>query len=350
MSYEDRWQGLVLAGVHRWNRDSFEELLPRPLMQVAHSPLISYTLHWFYTGGVRQVTICANSVSGTMRRLLADGSQLGMALGYYEDRMPRGPAGCVRDAGGPGEAGALVVAEGTMIPRIDLPALLECHQRTGAALTVVVETDASGALLIPAGIYVFERRVLGHIRETGYQDIKEVLIPRLHDLGEKVVTYAASPSLRVTDAETYLQANDWALERIARRGDPIVGYRRSGEALIHVSASVAGDGRLIGPVLVGPRTRVGPRATLVGPTTLGADCVLEEGAVVCRSVLWDHGRVGRGGFIDRCVIAGGAELEDGVRLYRTAYAPARGSGGPTAPRTSLSAAGAPERAPAPTAA
>ena len=91
--------GIVLAGVHRWGESEFERLLPRPLLPVAESPLICYALRWLRDGGVRAATICANSESRFVRHCLKDGSEYGLDIRYFEDLTPRGPAGCVRDAG-----------------------------------------------------------------------------------------------------------------------------------------------------------------------------------------------------------------------------------------------------------
>ena len=167
-------KGLVLAGVHCWDNSSFDEKIPRPLIPVANEPLISYVLHWFYNDGVRKVTICTNSASRQMRKYLSDGSQLGMDFDYYEDRIPRGPAGCIFDALSPEIPCTLVVAEGTCIPRANLSQMLDAHFKSKAALTVAVEAG-SKEFLVPAGIYILDKSAVARIRETGYQDIKEIL-------------------------------------------------------------------------------------------------------------------------------------------------------------------------------
>src|SRR5439155_21486014 len=116
----------------------------------------------------------------------------------------------------------------------------------------------------PAGVFVFEARVLEHVPESGYQDIKEVLIPRLYRAGERVATYSAQGRCpRVSSPESYLAVNAWMLERM---DSPPAGYRRSGEAYLHATAQVDETARLIGPVQVGPDARIGRGALVVGPT------------------------------------------------------------------------------------
>lgn len=299
--------GIILAGVHRWGECGLESLLPRPLLPVAESPLICYGLRWLRDAGIVRSTICANSESTLVRRCLRDGSQLGLSVHYYEDTMPRGPAGCVHDAMLFDPAEKVVVIEGCVIPEMDLDRLLEAHVRSDAALTVVVQPDgdrSGGSALRPAGIYVFSRRAISQVSPTGYQDIKELLIPRLHAEGLHVAVYVSERACtHVTDAATYVSANENQIARVAAGEFMPSDYLRRDAARIHVSAAVASDARLVGPVIVGPGSRIASRATVVGPTAIGAECVIAPGAVVCRSIIWDHGYVGDGAMLDRCILA-----------------------------------------------
>ena len=189
-----RVRGIVLAGTYHWSGSAFEDLLPRPLVPVAQAPLVSYALRWLRDGGISRATLCANSASRAMRSYLGAGSRLTMSLEYHEDWTPRGAAGCVRDAATRSDADTLVVTDGTAIPAVNIGLLLDDHRTAGAAVTIVVHHDRQARSgerpLNPGGIYVFDRRVLDYIPETGFQDIKENLIPKLYRAGERVVTHA----------------------------------------------------------------------------------------------------------------------------------------------------------------
>ena len=320
-------RGIVLAGVHHWGATEFERLLPRPLMPVADSPLISYALRQLRDAGVAGVTLCANSDSHLLRACLGDGAELGLDLAYYEDLSPRGPAGCVRDAVMRWPARDNVVLEGSVIPWFDLRALLAAHRQSGAVVTVVVEAGVGGAgpAAHPAGVYVFGQQAVRAVPPRSYQDIKEVLIPRLHSEGALVQTYAVPAACpRVNGLESYLAANDWMVRRLVEDEPPWPGYRREGESLVHESAIVADGARLVGPVQIGARTCVARGATIVGPTVIGQGCTIMEAGVVCRAVLWDDCHVARRACVDQCVLATGATVSADVRIrheLRTAAAP-----------------------------
>jgi NDP-sugar pyrophosphorylase family protein len=307
-----RVHGLVLAGAYPRSHSALDQLGPRPLLPVAQRPLVTYALRWMRDAGLDEATVCANSAARAIRGCLARDTPLGMRLDYMEDWTPRGTAGCVRDAGVKTGALTFVVVDGTTVPVIDLPDLLGAHVASGAAMTVVTNSDArpgqsAVGSLRPGGIYVFDRRVFDHIPEDGFQDIKEKLVPKLYHAGERVLSYAAAEVCpRVVNAETYLALNQWVIQRSVRANSPQPGFTVAGDVLQHDSAAVHPTARLLGPVILGPKVSVGADATVIGPATIGAGTTIDSGAVVSRSVLWNRCAIGEGAFVDRSLLADNA--------------------------------------------
>jgi len=279
------------------------------MLPVAQTPLIYYPLRWLRDGGVRNVTVCANSSTGVIRERLGDGAHLSMSIDYYADHAPRGAAGCVRDAGSVTDAQTFIAIEGAVIPSVDLAGLLAAHRQSGAAATVVVDVDrrrnaiTSERPRTPGGIYVFDRRVFDAIPALGFQDIKESLIQRLYQAGERVVTHEVpGVSPRVMSYETYTAVNRWLVARMVERPELMEGYVPVGEGLRHHSASVDPRARVVGPVLLGPGSRVMEGAVLVGPTTIGADSCVGREALVSRCVVWSRCTIGDGALVDDCLL------------------------------------------------
>jgi mannose-1-phosphate guanylyltransferase/phosphomannomutase len=306
---------VVLAGTYQWSGSRFQGLAPRPLVPVAQRPLISYALRWARKGGLRSATVCANHASRAVEAALGHGAELDMDLRYHEDFTPRGAAGCVRDAGLGAGSDTLVVADGTAIPTVDLRELLAWHRASGAAVTAVVHRSPS-APPIPSGVYVFERRVLSHIPDTGFQDIKEFLIPTLHRAGERVVAHETDGICpRVLNAQTYLAVNRWMLERLA-----CGGQEEGEEPLVHPSAWVETGARLVGPVQLGPRVRVRAGAMIVGPSSIGADSTVGRNAVVASSAVWRGCLLGEGSLLHGCVVGDGGVVPPASRLFHVVRA------------------------------
>lgn len=310
----EKVEGALLAGVHQWRGSALDHWGPRPLLPVAGRPLIRYPLDWMRSGGIRRVNVCANSDTAPIRRHVGTGVPGQFEIAYYEDSLPRGPAGCLRDAALQTGAQTILAAYATVVPRqLDLSDLLRNHAETGAALTVPVvsQTRCGSEVLSPVGVYVLDRSALQHVSKFGYQDIKEMLIPRLHAKGEIVTAHRVGAHVpRVTDASSYLAACEWVLDRCLQ-DEAVPGYHAYEDAVVHESCVVSPDARLIGRVVVGPRSRIHAGAIIVGPATIGRNCTVEGGALVCRSVVWDEACIRTNSVLDRCVVMQKVTIEPG---------------------------------------
>jgi NDP-sugar pyrophosphorylase family protein len=311
-------EGVVLAGVHTWGHSALDHVACWPLVPVAGQPLLFHTIRWLGAAGIRNTNICANSDTLSVSRTLRDGRTCGMSLEYYEDRMPRGPAGCIRDVMTLRQASVYVVVDGSVLPGIDLSALLDAHQRSGAVLTVAA-TRTGGSLashqrLSPAGIYVFSSQVADHISSAGYQDIKEKLIPRLHAKGLPVATHLVDNGAlpRVRCAASYLTVNKWATEITSRKRLLPPEYRSVAESCVHQTSAIDAGARLIGPVIIGEECVVESGAVIVGPTTIGRGSRIRSGAAISRSAVWSSCRIGAGAIVDDCVVADNVSIDDGA--------------------------------------
>jgi NDP-sugar pyrophosphorylase family protein len=308
---------IILAGSHAWHADSLEALCPRVLLSVANAPLISYTLEWLRAAQITEVAICANDASSALQDYLKAGTQHDLNIYYYEDRIPRAPAGCVRDAALIVPAEHFIVVDGSIIPTVDYFALRSAHVGSGAAVTVVsnvnqIEPESRDSGPRPVGIYMFDRRAMDYVPATGYQDIKEALIPRLHRDNESVVVFPVNRSApRVLGLPSYFAAQAWLLERVQEGELTFEGYVYTGGIFIHETAHLSPRARIVGPVMIGPQSRVEDDALIIGPSVLGRDCVVERQAVVEQSVLWDTVVVGEQAIVDRCLITNGVVIEAG---------------------------------------
>jgi len=321
--------GIVLVGTHPWRNSAFDRLPPRPLIPIAHRPLISYSLSWLRECGIQQVTVCANRETQALERLLRRHVPDAMSVTYQEDVMPRGSAGAVRDAIANSGAEIFVVTEGTAIPNVDLRRMLDAHVASGAAATVagyaVAGRDGNADLQVPSGIYVFSREALEGLPLRGFHDIKENLIPQLNRSGRRVMAYTANGAHpRVLGASSYLAANEWVVEQIAHGATP-EGYKKIGASLIHTEAVVAEDAVFVGPVLVAPGARILSKAVLVGPSSIGREVTVGRGTLVSRSAIWRRSVLSENAVIDRCILADDTILPPNAHMFRAVMATSAGA-------------------------
>jgi NDP-sugar pyrophosphorylase family protein len=337
---------VVLAGSHAWRRSSIEALLPRPLLPVADTPLIAHPLRWLTAGGAPQATICTNGLTSLIQGRLETVEGL-PALAYREDEAPRGPAGCAADALAGSDAERLLLVESSTIPSLDPARLLHEHRASNAAVTVVVQPRDRSAIdgsipMIPAGIYVFERHALAEVPSSGYQDIKEMLLQRLHRAGHFIRIHEADGWChQVVDARTYLNVNQVAIRTLCADrvpataiSAPLVSAWSAPELVVHHTSRIDAGAVVVGPVLAGAGCHVMAGATIIGPASIGARTVVRPGAVLSRSVVWDRCTIGEHALVDQSVVVHDVQLREGSRLVEAigtprsaAFAPLPGSGG-----------------------
>ena len=321
----NRTMGVVLAGTHPWTRSAFDRLPPRPLLPIAHRPLLSYSLSWLRDGGISYAVVSANRETRVLESRLHHHVPDGLIVAYRRDDMPRGAAGALKDAIAGTDAQTFIVADGTSIPNIDLRDVLAAHRAARAVATIVSYTEAAGqgrrAIQIPSGIYVFEREALASVPERGFHDIKENLIPQLYRAKARIeAVTVASPTPRVLDAASYRAVNEWAIEQLAASQQLPSGYVATGSCIHHRDATIARDATFVGPVLVGPGARIESRAVVVGPTSIGRDVVVRADAFVSRSAVWRRSVIDQHVVADGCIVADDTFVAAGTQLFRDVVA------------------------------
>ena len=322
---QSRVRGIILAGVHAWGESVLERICPRPLLPIAGRPLVWYGLDWLRRGGVGDIAVCANSDTHTLKSCLGNGSKLGVSLDYYEDVMPRGPAGCTRDAALCSDADTFVVVQGTVLPQINLESLLQAHQRSGATLTLVaLEPSAKNGgsrAMEPAGIYVVSRPGLSLVSPKGYQDIKEAWIPDLYEDGHGCTHTPSRPRRRLeswTRGVTCVRPSRFSRASRPRTAGKmtIAGWAR---AWVHKSARVSPSAHLAGSTLIGPGAWINRNATIVGPTIVGANTQVGADAVLNNVVAWSGCEVGQGAILNQCILLAGSSIEPELVVRGTIY-------------------------------
>ncbi len=317
---------VVLAGVHDWGACPLNQAVVRPLAPIANRPVVEYALGALASIGVQHAVICANGHGRIMQDAL-DTVETGiMSLSFRDDGMPRGPAGCVKDAAATVSAADIIVIEASVIPYFDLADMLRCHRESRASLTIATRRDLLGGeqSQYPVGVYVFSRAAIQHIPDSGFEDIKEATVPKLHAAGLRTNAHSidgAAP--RLSGIGSYFALNEWVLKLMQNGSWKPEDYQMRGDALVHIDAHVDETARCLGPVMIGPGSIIREQAIIVGPTAIDRDCIVGDGAVVSRSALWTDSVVGAKAHVDRCVVASGARVGAGDEHFNAIHLPAK---------------------------
>jgi lipopolysaccharide/colanic/teichoic acid biosynthesis glycosyltransferase/NDP-sugar pyrophosphorylase family protein len=328
---------LILAAGHGTDLNPLTHRRHKHLLSLGNRPALVYMIEALRDSGFRRVGITVNGEEQQYRRLLGDGSSLGVNLTYLSEPAPLGTAGCLRSALNGDLQEPLLVVNANLIFALDLRELVRAHHERRAAATLAVLPHEVSAGARPqretarvgpdgclqrmrvdyepaeacrdhkvAGIYLFERAALEAIPPGIYYDLKEQLLPALIDEGQTILAHPVRGYLReLNTAEDYLLAH---FDFCNGRTGAGVGEKLVDGLWVQGRVDLPPDVVVVGPVVLGPGVRVGSGARLVGPLVVGRGAEIGEGTLVRESVVGEQVVVGPRARIERSILADGLRV------------------------------------------
>jgi mannose-1-phosphate guanylyltransferase len=163
--------------------------------------------------------------------------------------------------------------------------------------------------LANTGVYVFSPAIFEHIPAGEFYDFGNQVFPSLQAAGEPFYGF---------DAQGAYWA-DIGTPREYRRAsyDVVRGVLRIPLTTpngIDPTASVADGVRIEGPVRIGAAVRVGPGASIVGPSILDDGVHVDAGALLERTICWENSAIGAGAELHDTVVGNKYAVEAGSVL------------------------------------
>jgi lipopolysaccharide/colanic/teichoic acid biosynthesis glycosyltransferase len=314
-------------------------LRPKAFLPIANLPLYHYISRVLGAAGVKRLIFC-----------VPEG--LGSELTDFLSVSPPPLDYCIQETGFGSGGSVLAVAEllkdesfwvinGDLLVDADLTRMLAHHQQRGALATAAcmqiqeapwcmerVETDPGQSIraihrmhpvhckrskLRPVGLYLFEKAILDLIPPRRYFDLKEQLFPPLYELGGVTGVWEVQGYCRtVSSVEDYFFANqDVLLGRIRAPVNDTCPPARP-------PLKIASTAKFLAPAVMEPSSRVGDNAMILGLTAIGPHCLVGDGAIINDCVFLGGATVGRGVYLDGCVLSEDVSVPDGVTLREIA--------------------------------
>ena len=275
----------------------------KPAIPFLNRPMITYSVEYLAAHGIRDLVVNLHHQPDSIRDALGDGSRFGASIHYSYEEEILGTSGAldrVRDLLLDSD---FVVINGKIVTDIDLAAAIRAHRERCALATLVLRENASrqrfsvvevdarghisrfagfpetsnddsktdGAPLMFTGIQVLSPRIFEYIPRSRFSHSVTDVYPRAMEAGEAVIAHIASGMWNeMSTLSRYLEAN-------------MLFCRKQGLSL------VSGEGS-----------------------------VIEDGAKVERSVLWQRVRVERGASVRECILADGVRIPAGYEIERSA--------------------------------
>jgi len=336
---------LILAAGHGTDLNPLTARRPKHLLPMVNRPGLAYTIEAIRDSGFRRVAITVNGDEQHYRRLLGDGSGLGVRLSYLQEPAPLGTAGALRAALGSDLHDPLLVVNANLLFSLDLREFVRAHRERQATATVAVFADAQPGSARPqrerlriesdgtlrqievdyaagtdqvahrvAGLYLFNRAALETIPPGVYYDLKEQFLPALIRDGHPVLAHPVRGYLReLNTAEDYLQAHFDLCN--GRTGAVRIGEELADGMWVQGEVDLPPDVVVVGPVVLGPGVRVGSGARLIGPLVVGRGSDIGEGALLREAVLGEGVSVGRRARVERAILTDGLRVGEGAVIH-----------------------------------
>lgn len=277
-----------------------------------------------YEQGIDEAAICAYGEASSLREV-ASGIG-GMRLEFYDEPLPVGNAGCVRDTWDGDPDTIFLVLHAAMMSPPDVGSLLEAHRLGGSHLTVMLGSAACEEHTVGQipELYVCDAKVIEYMPPQGYFDMKEGLIPAMVKARQ---TVAARVLPRCTcgfrDRRTYLSAlGHWLESGCASRELESMGLVNVSDDLWLAADAVVDSGVAIhGPVVALDKVRICSGAVIFGPAILEPDVTVGRNAVLDNCVIWSGACIGPNAHVGASVVGSGGHVEEGAVVDGDAILP-----------------------------
>lgn len=318
--------GVVLVGGFGTRLRPLTYDVPKPMLPVAHRPMIVRLVEGLAAGGVTDVVLALGFKPEPFASAFPGDRHGDVRIHYTVEPEPLDTGGAIAFAArSAGIDDTFVVANGDIITDLDVAALVAAHRATGCAATIhltpvadpsefgVVELGEGSVVrrfiekpgpgetdsnLINGGTYVLEPTVLELIEPGRRVSVEREVFPRLVAQGR----LAGFPTDDYwTDAgrpELYRRANLDLVTGARGTSEPAIAEGALVDATCVVEESVVGRGA---EVQAGATVR---RSVLL------PEAVVASGALVERSIV--AGTVGAGARVADCVVAAGHDVAAGT--------------------------------------
>jgi NDP-sugar pyrophosphorylase family protein len=336
-------KGFILAAGFGQRMLPITHALPKPLLPVAGTPLVGYSIGLLVQAGITDIIINVHHLAGTIMDALGDGSAWGCTLTYSHEAEILGTGGALKRMHEALDE-TFVVINSDILVDVDLTALIAEHRARQALGTLLLrEPDPSQQALGRIGIDR-QGRVVDILGQQAPEMSKpwpmqqalmftgvHVLEPKFldytpHNVHSDVIRYGYTKALlngeplygAVSDGywadagtpQTYLQANQDMLTEPGRLRHikPLQRYS------LHPKRDVAdvvcmGDDVHLGahtslkpPVLLGTGCKTGDHSTLGPFVTLGDGVHIGKNVNLARCMVLPHTKIPAGASFDGALI------------------------------------------------
>lgn len=317
---------------------------PKPIVPVANLPFVVHQIELLRQHGVDEIILNLHYLSDNIKKILDDGKEWGVKIRYSIEATPLGTAGAVKNAEEYFGNEPIVVFNGDVLTDINISQIVDYHKKKKASITLTltrVEDPTSYGLIktspegrverfiekpsweqlanigaidtINAGIYIIDPAIFKHVPKGVEYSFERQLFPDLLESGVPIFGYTTDRYwIDIGQPDQYRQAHEAILRNEVTV--KIFGTRTDGKIWIGEGAQLDKTVKLVGPAIIGKRTKIGSEAKILDYSVIGDDVTIGNESHIEQSIIWSGTRIGQHVNLKGCVIGFNCLIEDHVRL------------------------------------
>jgi len=201
---------------------SVSSVIPKSMMLIGGKPLLERQINRLSQYGITEIILMVNHLKDQIQDYFKEGSDFGVSISYYEEEVPLGTAGGIKNIEEQ-LTGDYIIVYGDVMWDVDLTRLINFHTQHKSDCTLVlhpndhpfdsdlVEIDSGHRIMafhpkprvqaryyqnmVNAGLYVMSKKVLTHLEKNRKADFgKDVFPVILNQL--KMMGYTTSEYLK----------------------------------------------------------------------------------------------------------------------------------------------------------
>lgn len=320
-------QAVILAAGEGQRLKPFTVLKPKVMIHIANKPILQYVVEALSLNGVRHIVMVVGYRKEQVQDYFGSGEKLGVEIDYIVQRQQLGTAHALRQARDVVGDSFLVLPGDNIIKPDTIAQLVEAKPgiilvkkqkniskygvvtaKKGMVEEIVEKPQEATSKLVNTGIYALDRGILEFIEEEG--ELPMVI--------KNMVTRGYQIAAQETD-DTWLDAvypwdilrlNDMALGDISLgvAGTVEKGVTLKGAVSIGRGTVVRAGCYLVGPLIIGEDSEIGPHACIFPATSIGDQVTISPFSQVRNSAIGNGARIGPGSILEDTIVDRGSVL------------------------------------------
>ncbi|MCT8139727.1 NDP-sugar synthase [Anaerobacillus sp. CMMVII] len=314
--------------------------IPKPMVPLIHKPVMEYLIELLKKHGITEIAVTVQYLSEVIKDYFGDGSQFGVKLYYFDEDIPLGTAGSIKNAEKFLDERFIVVS-GDGLTDFDLVKGIQFHEEKEALATVfmkqvdtpidygVIATNENGEIIrfkekpswneafsdtVNTGIYVLEPEILSYLRVGVPTDFSRDLFPLL--MKEKKRLFAFHAEGYWSDVGNLRSYRNTQFDMLQKKVNVNLLGTEVQEGMWFGDNVIIEEGVLLkAPLSIGEGTVICSGVALGENCVVGNHSVLSTDCSLTQSILWNDIFVGAKSELRGTTICQGTKLEKETSLY-----------------------------------